>query len=58
MRVKIRAHRIQLKPGSLERVHKWAAEIMNRPEEALATLRDETVVLECFFLEQNDDGDS
>ncbi|PYE53657.1 DUF6176 family protein [Deinococcus yavapaiensis] len=52
-----RAHRIKLKPGSLERVREWAAEITWRRSEALATLRDETVVLECFFLEQSSDGD-
>lgn len=28
-----------------------------RPEESLETLRDEAVVLECFFLEQTADGD-
>ena len=52
-----RAHRIKLKPGSLDRVREWAAEIGRRRGEALATLRDESVVLECFFLERTQDGD-
>ena len=34
-----------------------AAELTRRSPEALATLRGETVYLECFFLEQTDDGD-
>ena len=50
-------HRIKLKPGSLDRVREWAAEITRRKEEALATLRDEGAVLECFFLEHASDGD-
>jgi hypothetical protein len=52
-----RAHRIRLKPGSLPRVREWAAELTRRRAEAVATLRDETVYLECFFLEQAKDGD-
>lgn len=52
-----RAYRIKLKPGSIERVHEWAEEITRRRREAIATLRDETVVLECFFLEHAGDGD-
>ncbi len=52
-----RAFRIKLKPNSLDRVREWATEIMRRREEALATLRDETVVLESFFLERAADGD-
>lgn len=55
--MQIRAHRIKLKAGSLERVRQWAAELTCRRDEALATLRDETVILECFFLEQTEDGD-
>ncbi|AZI43519.1 hypothetical protein EHF33_12820 [Deinococcus psychrotolerans] len=51
------AHRIKLKAGSLERVRQWAEELSRRQTEALATLRDETVILECFFLEQAEDGD-
>lgn len=52
-----RAHRIRLKPDSLPRVREWAAELTRRRAEAIATMRDETVSLECFFLEQTDDGD-
>ncbi len=52
-----RAHRIKLKSGSLGRVREWAAEVTTHREEAMATLRDETVALECFFLEQAADGD-
>jgi hypothetical protein len=52
-----RAFRIRLKPQSGERVRAWAEEIMQRKDEALETLRDEGVVLECFFLDRRDDGD-
>ncbi len=49
--------KIRLRPGSLERVREWAAEINGRPEEVLATLRDEGVVVESVFLDSNEDGD-
>jgi len=52
-----RAFRIKLKPDSIDRVREWAAEIMRRRDEALETMRDETVALECFFLERAADGD-
>ncbi|WP_420595610.1 DUF6176 family protein [Deinococcus sp.] len=52
-----RAWRIKLKPGSLERVRQWAAELTRRQAEALDTLRDETVWLECFFLERTEEGE-
>lgn len=52
-----RAFRIKLKPNSLARVREWAQEIMRRKDEALETLRDETVLLENFFLEQGEDGE-
>lgn len=52
-----RAFRIELKPNSAERVGAWAEEIMRRKGEALQTLRDEGVLLECFFLERRHDGD-
>ena len=45
-----RAHRIRLKPGSLPRVRERAAELTRRRAEVIATMRDETVGLECFFL--------
>ena len=40
------AVRIKLKPNSRERIQAWAAEITRRQDEALATLRDETIYLE------------
>jgi hypothetical protein len=55
--MKTRAVRIKLKPGSGERVREWATEITRRKGEALATLRNETIYLECFFLEHAVDGD-
>lgn len=51
------AFRIKLKPNSIHRVREWAGEIMRRQQEALETLRDESVLLENFFLEQAEDGD-
>jgi hypothetical protein len=44
--------RIKLKPNSLGRVREWATELNRRQDEALATLRDESI-----FLEQAEDGD-
>ena len=38
-------------------MREWAAEIARRQDEALATLRDETIYLETFFLEEAVDGD-
>lgn len=52
-----RAFRIKLKPDSIDRVREWAHEIMRRKQEALETLRDESVLLENFFLERTADGD-
>jgi hypothetical protein len=49
--------RIKLKPNSLDKVRKWAAEITRRQDEALATLRDESIFIESFFLERATDGD-
>jgi hypothetical protein len=49
--------KIKLKPGSLERVREWAAELNRRPSEVLATLQDEEVMVESVFLESNDEGD-
>jgi hypothetical protein len=43
--------RVRLKPGSLPRVRAWAAELNNRRDEVLATLRDEDVVVESVFLD-------
>lgn len=55
--MKTHAFRIKLKPNSIDRVRTWAEEIMRRKDEALETLRDEGVVLECFFLDRRDDGE-
>ncbi|HEX2910125.1 MAG TPA: DUF6176 family protein [Chloroflexia bacterium] len=52
-----RCVKIKLKPGSLERVRAWAAELNRRPDEVLATLRDEQVIVEAVFLDSNSDGD-
>ena len=49
--------RIKLKPGSIERVREWAAEINRRSDEALASLRDEGVLVESAFLDSGEDGD-
>ena len=46
----VQAAVITLKPGSLERVREWAETISRRRDEALATLRDEGVSLESWFL--------
>jgi hypothetical protein len=49
--------KIRLKPDSVERVRAWAKTINGRKDEALATLRDEGVILETVFLDQNTEGD-
>ncbi len=49
--------KIKLKPNSLERVREWAETMNARKEEALATLRDETVIVESAFLDQTSEGD-
>ncbi len=53
----LRCTRIKLKPNSLDKVREWAAEITRRKDEALETLRDESIFLESFFLEKASDGD-
>jgi hypothetical protein len=51
--------KIQLKPNSLERVREWAATLNeSRRAEALATLRDQTVVFEAAFLDHTVEGES
>ncbi len=52
-----RCHKIKLKPGSIERVREWAQTISRRRDEALATLRDETIVIESAFLDRSEHGD-
>lgn len=49
--------KIKLKPNSLEKVREWAKTLNERKDEALATLRDESVILETVFLDQNSEGD-
>lgn len=41
--MKTRTVRIKLQPNLLKRVRKWAAEVARRKDEALTTLRDETL---------------
>lgn len=57
MKYETRCVKIKLKPNSLEKVSEWAKTINRRKEEALATLRDEGVILECAFLDQTSEGD-
>ena len=46
-----RCARIRLKPDSLERVRQWAKTLNEtRRDEAITTLRDETVIIESYFL--------
>jgi len=52
-----RCVRIKLKPGMVPRAREWAAEINRRKAEAYASLRVETVVIECAFLDEGSDGD-
>ena len=52
-----RCVKIKLKSDSLEKVRMWAKTINERKDEALATLRDEGVILETVFLDQTSEGD-
>lgn len=52
-----RCVRIKLKPGSLDRVHNWAAELKRREGEVLESLAAEGMTLEAAFLEEAADGD-
>lgn len=49
--------KIKLKPGSVEKAREWAMVINCRRDEAMATLQEEGVVLECAFLDQTVEGD-
>jgi|SRR5579864_1728690 len=49
--------KVKLKPGSLPRVRAWADELNKRREEALATMRDEGMVVESAFLDSTTEGD-
>ena len=57
MSTQVICRRIRLKPGSLDRVYEWARTMVQRREEALATLRDEQVTIESAFLERAADGE-
>jgi hypothetical protein len=58
MEYETRCLKIKLKPGNLERVLEWAKTLNEtRRAEALATLRDEAVVIESYFLDRSADGD-
>lgn len=55
--LKTRCVKIKLKPGMVERAREWAAEINRRKDEAYSVLRNETVVVECAFLDSHEGGD-
>lgn len=57
MNAETRCVKIKLKPDSIEKVREWAKTINERKTEALATLREESVILETVFLDQTGEGD-
>lgn len=58
MHYETQCYKIKLKPGSLQRVQEWAKTVHEtRRDEALATLRDESVVVEAYFLDSTPEGD-
>lgn len=57
MNYETRCVKIKLKSNSLEKVREWKRVIDERKDEALATLRDEGVILETVFLDQTSEGD-
>ncbi len=57
MNYETRCVKIKLKPDSIEKVREWAQVINERKTEALATLRDESVIFETVFLDQTEEGD-
>lgn len=57
MNCETRCVKIKLKPNSIEKVREWAGTINARKDEALETLRGETVILEAVFLDRNSEGD-
>ena len=57
MNYEMRCVKIKLKPDSIEKARVWAKFINDRKAEALATLRDESVIWECAFLDQTAAGD-
>ena len=52
-----RCFKVKLKPGSIERVREWAEAINARRDEAIDSLKEETVVVESVFLDRTDEGD-
>jgi hypothetical protein len=53
-----RCIKIKLKPDSIEKARAWAQQVINeRKDEALATLRDESVIPETVFPDETDEGD-
>ena len=57
MKYETRCAKIKLKPNSLERVREWAETIQRRRAEAIETLRDESVIIEAYFLDSTREGD-
>ena len=57
MSYETRCVKIRLKPNSIEKAREWSQTIKTCKEEALATLRDESVILETVFLDQTTEGD-
>lgn len=55
--MEVRCLRAKIKPGSIDTVREWARTINKRRDEALATLRDESIYIESVFLETAQDGD-
>lgn len=49
--------RVSLKKGATEAVKEWFRTLMDRREETLASLKNEGVVVESAFLDQQPDGD-
>ena len=57
MNYETRCVKIRLKPDSIEKAREWARVINERKDEAIETLRDESVILEMVFLDQSAEGD-
>ena len=57
MAYETRCWKIKIKSGSIDRVREWAQTMNERRNEALATLRDETVIIESIFLDRTEIAD-
>ena len=57
MKYETRCIKIKLNPDSIEKVREWAQGINHRKDEAIATLQDESIVLEAVFLDRTGKGD-